>query len=234
MTALVASSASAQATETDLAGLQVRSKPATGTPPRGARGVAPTGSPLTGSAQATNIRSRCCSVTSSAGAYAPPAVEVSEAGAHEHPGRGTGGGVVAGQRVGALPRPVAGGHRAQEVAVAAAQADPADRDQWRLSWAAPRWAASRKERPVRPGYPRSGRLVRGPAWPVPRLCPERKGETGCRLFTQLRGGCRQARNQRPDSPPHARCRGRCPRMPRVYGSPTQRDGLFAGGVQTAS
>ena len=43
MTALVSSSASAQATETDLGGLKVRSKPATGTAPAGAFGT-----PLTG------------------------------------------------------------------------------------------------------------------------------------------------------------------------------------------
>ena len=45
---------------------------------------------------------------------------MSETGAHEHPGRRAGGGVVAGQGVGAFHRPVAGGHRAQEVAVATA------------------------------------------------------------------------------------------------------------------
>ena len=67
-----------------------------------------------------------------AGDYAAPAVEVGQAGAHEHPRRGTGGGVVAGQGIGALSCAVAGGHRAQQVAVAPAQADPADRDQRRL------------------------------------------------------------------------------------------------------
>jgi hypothetical protein len=64
MTDLVPWSASAQATETDFDGLKVRSKPATGKPPRGDFGAAPTGSPLIGSAQATSMFSRCASVTS--------------------------------------------------------------------------------------------------------------------------------------------------------------------------
>jgi hypothetical protein len=63
MRALVPWSASAQATETDLGGLKVKSNPATGRPPRGALGEAPRGSPLTGSAQATSLLARCSSVT---------------------------------------------------------------------------------------------------------------------------------------------------------------------------
>ncbi len=94
MTALVASSASAQATETDLGGLKVRSKPATGTAPAGAFGTPPTGFPLTGSAMAANMLAMCSSVTLRAGRYAPPVVEGGQPGAHEHPRRGTGGGVV--------------------------------------------------------------------------------------------------------------------------------------------
>ncbi len=89
----------------------------------------------------------------SAGRHPPPGVEVSEAGPREHPRRGAGGGVVAGQGVRALARPVPSRHRAQEVAVAPAQADPADRDQRRLSWASPWCAAPRKEPRARPGYP---------------------------------------------------------------------------------
>ena len=94
MTALVPSSASAQATETDFGGLKVRSKPATGTAPAGALGTPPTGFPLTGSAMAANMLAMCSSVTARAGLYAPPVVQGREPRAHEHPRRRAGGGVI--------------------------------------------------------------------------------------------------------------------------------------------
>ncbi len=118
MTALVPSSASAQATETDFDGLKVRSKPATGT----AAGRAPSArrrracrSP--GRRRRPNMLLQVLLGDLRAGLDAPPAVEVGQAGAEEHPGRRAGGGVVAGQGVGALGRPVAGGHRLEQVAV---------------------------------------------------------------------------------------------------------------------
>src|ERR1035441_10305789 len=63
MTPLVPSSASAQAVETDFDGLNVRSKPATGVCLVPLGGVAPSGSPVIGSAQAPSMLTRCSSVT---------------------------------------------------------------------------------------------------------------------------------------------------------------------------
>ena len=106
MTALVASSASAQATETDFGGLKVRSKPATGTAPAGAFGTPPTGFPLTGSAMAANMLAMCSSVTWVPASTPLPSSRAEQPRADEHPRRGTGGGVVTAQGVGALGRPV--------------------------------------------------------------------------------------------------------------------------------
>ena len=194
MTALVASSASAQATDTDLAGLKVRSKPATGTPPRGASGHAANGLAADRVGTGGEHVLQVLFGDLGAGADAPPAVEVGQAGAHEHPRRGAGGGVVAGQGVGALRRPVAGGHRAQQVAVAPAQADPADRDQWRLPGPAPVGGPHKKRR-NRPGYPRSGRLVQRAALAGPSALPgQAKKKLAAAFSLSSGGGCCQAAN----------------------------------------
>ena len=50
-------------TEIDLEIENVRSKPATGTPPAGALGLDPTGSPLTGSEHAPSMLERFSSLT---------------------------------------------------------------------------------------------------------------------------------------------------------------------------
>ena len=112
----------------------MRSKPATGTAPAGAFGTPPTGLPLTGSAMAANMLAMCSSVTRVPASTPLPSSRADEPRADEHARRGTGGGVVTAQGVGALGRPVASGDRLEQVAVSAAQADPADRDHSRLSW----------------------------------------------------------------------------------------------------
>ena len=63
MTALVGSSASAQAVEIDFVGEKVRSNPATGATLAPAFGVRPTGRPVMGSQQAASMLRRCSSVT---------------------------------------------------------------------------------------------------------------------------------------------------------------------------
>ncbi len=168
----------------------------------------------------------------SAGRHPAPAVEVSQAATHEHAGRGTGGGVVTRQGA-AVPGPVAGRHRAQEVAVAPAQVDPSDRDQWRLP--GPRLGRRpRKERPDRPGYGRPVPLYSEPPnWPVLGLQGrERDGATGSALRSA--GSACQAQTSSRAGLGMRSARVGTPRMPRVYGSPTQRDGFVAGGAQTAS
>jgi hypothetical protein len=126
--------------------------------------------------------------------HPPAAAEVSQAGPHEHPRRGSGRGVVAGQRVGALPRPIPGRHRAQQVAVAAAHADPADRDQRRLSWAAPSgWPLVISAVPVRAIQVSSSSAV-------PFSPARKRGGYGFMLFSSAAIGRRERAGHAPFGP----------------------------------
>jgi hypothetical protein len=127
MTLLVSSSPRAHMTEIDLEIENVRSKPATGTPPAGALGLDPTGSPLTGSEHAEHVGEVLLAHLRAAN-HSATVVQIGETVAQKDPRRGASRGVVVRQSLRRFRVPVAGRDRVHQVAKAATKADRPDRD----------------------------------------------------------------------------------------------------------